>query len=149
MEPGTLEASPGEEVEFNVKLDWAPSGWTGPVKVNLEAEGLGFTKTYSYDLYVTPDMEPPIESPIRFRIPENAPPTTYSAKITAAAPTEGGEHGDITTQEWEEITTQGVGLVSIDTVEININLPSTPGFLAAPTLVALLAGLLLAIRRQR
>ncbi|MBS1263383.1 MAG: hypothetical protein MAG715_00562 [Methanonatronarchaeales archaeon] len=135
VEPKEIEAIGGEQVTYHVTLDWEPVDWTGPVKIELKAEGLGQSRTSSYDYFITEDMVPPIEAPITFRVPENAPPTTYTTEIKAKAPVNGGRPGEISPQGWEEEV-----IVAVTKVVLRVLLEElqSPGFLGITSSTALI-----------
>ncbi len=113
INPKTVTAKPGDTIEYTITANWAPVTWNGDIQAKVELGAMGISKHYNRSI-PTEGLEPPINRTIHPTIPENAPPATYKAKVTAMA---------------DSIS---------DTAETELNV-ETPGFGAITALAGLLA----------
>ncbi len=84
INPKTVTAKPGDTIEYTITANWAPVTWNGDIQAKVEVGAMGINKHYNYSI-PTEGLEPPINRTIHPTIPENAPPATYKAKVTAVA----------------------------------------------------------------
>ncbi len=113
INPKTVTAKPGDTIEYTITANWAPVTWNGDIQAKVEVGAMGISKHYNHSI-PTEGLEPPINHTIHPTIPDNAPPATYKAKVTAMA---------------DSIS---------DTAETELNV-ETPGFGAITALAGLLA----------
>ncbi len=113
INPKTVTAKPGDTIEYTITANWAPVTWNGDIQAKVEVGAMGISKHYNHSI-PTEGLEPPINRTIHPTIPDNAPPATYKAKVTAMA---------------DSIS---------DTAETELNV-ETPGFGAITALAGLLA----------
>lgn len=86
IEPKNVTALPNETINYKITADWSPKTWSGNIDVVIKLQGFGFEKDHQY-IIETSGMTPPIEYTTSFKVPENVPPSTYKAILTAKQPT--------------------------------------------------------------
>lgn len=122
IEPRDVTTPPGETINYTITADWLPKTWSGSIDVIMNLQGFGFEEGYQYTID-TSNMMPPMEYTTSFEVPENVPPTTYKAILTATAD----------------------GITSTSETELTV---SVPGFEFAFAIVGLLAVAYL-VRRKK
>lgn len=121
--PDKITANPGDKINLKLHLNWEPKEWRGNADIIIILSAAGFEKKYEIPgIYLE---NPPIENEIKYNLPENLPPLTYTAKIIVKA-------GDKQAE---------------DSVAIQVGAGKTPGFELLAGLIALAVAIRL--RRQK
>ncbi len=84
IEPKTATVKPGETINYTITADWSPETWSGVIDASIKVEAFGFAKEYQHS-FDTTGATPPFEHTIPLTLPENVPPSTYKAILSASA----------------------------------------------------------------
>jgi len=82
--PENTTAKPGDTVTYKIKVEWSPETWKGTMDIDITITAFGFEKTFEYHSIPVTDV-PPLVQEIPITIPDNAPPSVYTAKVTVKA----------------------------------------------------------------
>ena len=81
--PETISAKSGETINLNLGIDWEPQDWQGTADITIILSAAGFDT--KYELPNIHLEKPPISNTFDYKLPDNLPPLTYTAKIIVDA----------------------------------------------------------------
>jgi len=126
--PNEQTGMPEEKITYTLEIDYAPTDWNGTLQTTVNGSALGLARSFTYEIPITGEMEPPVEKELTFTVPDRAPPVTYKA----------------------DVLLQGGGQSAKDQVALNVNIVNeSPGLAATTALLATIAAALFTLTRRR